>query len=295
MESEKTIENIKIGMIRPITAIDTYEKSQFTDIQNIVQEVLDELSSEPQLSNKKFSISVVSESLKPHIIESTIVNNIYTMPLLIVDISTLNPNVMLELGLALAFGRPVIIIKDSSTNSIFDIHSFQYIEYPTELRYPTIKSIKKQLRDSIITTYEEYTKSPEQYKSPFLKSFANIKVKKLSETEVSENDAIEEILNTVTGLKREVNKLRSETSRSSLNRRHYVINENMIHSELRTSILNLVDDAINHNLVERNIEALIDFISINLREDLSILPPSSRKDFITDTLVHSEIVRSFLS
>lgn len=47
----------------------------------------------------------------------------------IVNISGLNPNVMLELGLAYGLGKEVIVIKDKKTTSISDLGSVEYIEY----------------------------------------------------------------------------------------------------------------------------------------------------------------------
>ncbi len=47
----------------------------------------------------------------------------------IINISRLNPNVMLEQGLLYGLGKPVIIIKDKETNAISDLGSLEYIEY----------------------------------------------------------------------------------------------------------------------------------------------------------------------
>jgi len=47
----------------------------------------------------------------------------------IANISGLNPNVMLELGLAYGLGKTVIVIKDKKTISISDLGSVEYIEY----------------------------------------------------------------------------------------------------------------------------------------------------------------------
>ena len=45
------------------------------------------------------------------------------------NISGLNPNVTLEQGLAYGLGKPVIILKDKTTNAISDLGSIEYIEY----------------------------------------------------------------------------------------------------------------------------------------------------------------------
>lgn len=47
----------------------------------------------------------------------------------IANISGLNPNVMLELGLAYGLGKSVIVIKDKNTTTISDLGSIEYIEY----------------------------------------------------------------------------------------------------------------------------------------------------------------------
>ena len=47
----------------------------------------------------------------------------------IANISGLNPNVMLELGLAYGVGKKVIVIKDKKTTIISDLGNVEYIEY----------------------------------------------------------------------------------------------------------------------------------------------------------------------
>lgn len=61
----------------------------------------------------------------------------------IVNISGLNANVMLELGLAYGLGKPVIIIKDTKTNSISDLGCMEYIEYSNayELQQKLFKAL----------------------------------------------------------------------------------------------------------------------------------------------------------
>lgn len=47
----------------------------------------------------------------------------------IANISGLNPNVMLKLGLAYGLGKEVIVVKDKKTTAISDLGSIEYIEY----------------------------------------------------------------------------------------------------------------------------------------------------------------------
>lgn len=58
-----------------------------------------------------------------------ICERIQSCRLMVANISGLNPNVMLELGLAYGLGKPVIIVKDKETKTISDLGSIEYIEY----------------------------------------------------------------------------------------------------------------------------------------------------------------------
>jgi hypothetical protein len=58
-----------------------------------------------------------------------ICQQIQSCQMAIINISGLNPNVMLEQGLAYGLGKPVIILKDKSTKAISDLGSIEYIEY----------------------------------------------------------------------------------------------------------------------------------------------------------------------
>lgn len=58
-----------------------------------------------------------------------ICQQIQSCQMAIINISGLNPNVMLEQGLAYGLGKPVIIIKDKVTEAISDLGSIEYIEY----------------------------------------------------------------------------------------------------------------------------------------------------------------------
>ena len=65
--------------------------------------------------------------------------------LAIINISGLNPNVMLEQGLAYGLGKSVIIIKDKTTRQISDLGSIEYIEYehPNDLAQKLMLVLRK--------------------------------------------------------------------------------------------------------------------------------------------------------
>lgn len=76
---------------------------------------MDHFRADGEILNKDIMCKVCSEIQKCGIV--------------IVNISGLNPNVMLEQGLAYGLGKPVIILKDKNTETISDLGSIEYIEY----------------------------------------------------------------------------------------------------------------------------------------------------------------------
>lgn len=64
------------------------------------------------------------------IIQSTIVNDLDSADLVIVDLSEHNPNVLFELGMRIAFNKPVCLIRAKGTAPIFDIdHMLRVYDY----------------------------------------------------------------------------------------------------------------------------------------------------------------------
>jgi hypothetical protein len=55
------------------------------------------------------------------IIQSTIVNELLNADLVIIDLTEHNPNVLFELGLRIAFEKPIALIKAEGTAPIFDV------------------------------------------------------------------------------------------------------------------------------------------------------------------------------
>jgi hypothetical protein len=53
-----------------------------------------------------------------------------------------NSNLMLELGMRLAFDKPAVIVKDDKTDYSFDTSSIEHLAYPRDLRFSKIKSFK---------------------------------------------------------------------------------------------------------------------------------------------------------
>lgn len=64
------------------------------------------------------------------VIQSTIVNDLDSADLVIVDLTEHNPNVLFELGMRIAFDKPVCLIRAKGTAAIFDIdHMLRVYDY----------------------------------------------------------------------------------------------------------------------------------------------------------------------
>ncbi|MCY7179562.1 hypothetical protein MK559_11260 [Streptococcus gallolyticus subsp. gallolyticus] len=81
-------------------------------------------------------------------IDETIINNLKTADLVIIDMSEHNPNVFYEFGFRHATGKPFIPIRKKSSEKIpFDVSTLRTIEFTTEV--DDIELAKRQLKSTI--------------------------------------------------------------------------------------------------------------------------------------------------
>ncbi len=88
------------------------------------------------------------------VIQSTIVNDLDAADLVIVDLTEHNPNVLFELGMRIAFSKPVCLIRAKGTAPIFDIdHMLRVYDYNPCLWPSTLESDIPQLSEHIKETW----------------------------------------------------------------------------------------------------------------------------------------------
>lgn len=172
------------GIVMPIAAMGDYSEAHWLDVQNIIKEAV---------SSAGYTARLVSESVEATVIIRSIVQNVYSDEIVVCDVSGMNPNVMFELGMRLAFDKPVVIIKDTDTRFSFDINTIEHLEYPKSLRYQTIQEFKIKLSEKIKGTLNA-SKDEENYRS-FLSNFGSFTVANLKDTTLNESEALERILN----------------------------------------------------------------------------------------------------
>lgn len=167
------------GIIMPIAAMGDYEKGHWERVRQIIDRAINDAG---------FSPKMVSESADIGVIHSRIVQNIYNNPIVVCDVSGKNPNVMFELGLRLAFDKPVIIIKDDKTNYSFDTSPIEHLEYRQDLRYQDSLVFIEKLTARINATVVK-SRTDNNY-SPFLRHFGTFKVAELEQNTGSAEEVI---------------------------------------------------------------------------------------------------------
>lgn len=194
---------LNCGLIMPISPTIGYPGNHWNQIRSILEEAIKEIT------EFKFNVRMVSESESISIIQSTIIKNIYNDEITICDVSTKNPNVMFELGMRLAFNKPVIIIKDCETEYSFDTANIRHIVYPKTLNYHEILEFKSKLKLFVIEGYKEFLAGTFN----FLKEFGEFKAEKLENTGIDVGD----IFNEIRELRKEFIEIRNEKSIYSTN------------------------------------------------------------------------------
>lgn len=211
----------------PISSIDGCSAEHWDEVKAIFCEAVE------AIPNVEFTVRLVSEADDVGVIQKRIVQNVYNSDMIICDVSCKNPNVMFELGMRLAFDRPTVIVKDDKTDYSFDTGVIEHITYPRDLRFSKMVAFKAQLAEKVLATHRAATENKDH--STFLKNFGTFKVASLTQSEVSADLAVFEVLS---DLQREVSALRrlSESKRFSPS--------NMSTSSARRRIQTLINEYI---------------------------------------------------
>lgn len=139
-------------VIMPIADMEGYPAGHFTSVYNDIIK--------PSIDETEFTPFRADDTKAAHIIHTDIIKKIVECPVAICDVSGRNPNVLFELGIRQAFDKPVIILKDKKTPSIFDISSIRYIEYSSDMKYREVIQTQKDIKTSI-----EQTMNPKSQES----------------------------------------------------------------------------------------------------------------------------------
>lgn len=195
VNSEKD-EKLTCGIIMPIAGMGgEYTADHWADVIKILHIAIEKAGFIPR---------IVSDSEESTVIHGSIINNIYNDAIVVCDVSNKNANVMFELGMRLAFNKPVVIIKDDKTDYSFDTSNIQHENYRKDLRHNTVEKFINDLSKKIKKTYEASLTA--DYQS-FLSYFGKFEVAKIENKSIGESEAIEKLLNKVSTLDTKINSL----------------------------------------------------------------------------------------
>ncbi|SSM86565.1 Uncharacterised protein [Acinetobacter baumannii] len=199
VNAEASRHSTHCGIIRPIADTDGYASNHWNDVGEILAESIKSAGFEPRLVSEADSVAVI---------HGTIVQNIFEDSIIVCDVSSRNPNVMFELGMRLAFDKPVVIVKDDATNYAFDTGVIEHIPYPKSLHYRDIGIFKEKLRIKILNTAE---KAKDPGFSPFLKHFRNVSIQpqKLQNEDVPLN---EYVISKLESMDSKINRITQQTT-----------------------------------------------------------------------------------
>ncbi len=173
----------RCGLIMPMSAWDSCPETHWDDVRDILTAAIEDAG---------FEANLVSDADDVGVIQKRIIQNVYENPIVVCDVSGKNPNVMFELGMRLAFDKPVVIVKDDKTSYTFDTSPIEHLGYPRDLRFNQIVQFKSDLTEKLQGTYVRATKDADF--TPFLKHFGKFTVAKLDTKEIPTSEYILEEL-----------------------------------------------------------------------------------------------------
>lgn len=262
----------KIGYIMPISDTEPYKNGHWDEVKNILDDTIEEIKSE--YKNYEITSQIVSEITDTNtLIHKSIVTNTYESDLIICDVSSKNPNVMFELGMRLAFDKPIILVKDDITDYSFDSGVLNHIDYKKDLNYVSIKTFQKELYTHIITMFS----NPSSGRAGYLDSFGSFKVGSIEDKRLEEGEAIGKILEKLNSFENSIANLNMTPKMNERNKNENKVdfrkNKNLISTESKNFFADQLIDYFQHQ--ERSIDVLTekfvqDFINITLPEHNNI-------------------------
>lgn len=115
------------GIVMPISGSDvTYTEPHWQRVKLVLEAAITDAGMKPQ---------PVWENQANDVIQARILKNLYENDLVVCDVSSRNPNVMLELGMRLSTKKPTILVADEDTVLPFDTSVIAHSFYQRDLEY----------------------------------------------------------------------------------------------------------------------------------------------------------------
>ncbi len=210
-------------VIMPISNVDGYPHGHFDHVyRNIIC---------PSCEASGFKPFRADEDKASNLIQLEILRKLLDAPLVICDLSTRNPNVLFELGIRQAFDKPVVLIQEEGTPSIFDIGTIRFLTYKREMQYQDVLETQKQLKEAILATSDANAKGKNSIVSLLGLDVATVPVQSEEDKKVIQN---EYLLAEMRGIKEEIKMLLGIVSSQMSNNK---IDENMQEEKMASTLV----------------------------------------------------------
>lgn len=131
------------GIVMPISLTDeAHTPEHWAEVLSMLEEAITEAGLQPK------PVWIAGET---NIIQAKILKNLFENDLVICDVSTLNPNVMLEFGMRLTTRKPTVVVAEIGTKLPFDTSSIKTIFYEPSLRHSAVKLFVQELTDELLS------------------------------------------------------------------------------------------------------------------------------------------------
>lgn len=144
---------VACGLIMPISPTSNHDERHWAAVQTLLHRGIRAAGMVP---------ANVWEGVNDRI-SKRIVSNIFRQEVVVADISDLNPNVMLELGLRLASKKPTVVVFNKGGRIPFDITDVEAIPYPPDLNILDMEGFFEKFTSTLndrLTAYRAGTYEP---------------------------------------------------------------------------------------------------------------------------------------
>jgi hypothetical protein len=214
------------GIIMPISDTPGYDPGHWLEVRKLIARAARAAG---------YTARMVSDNDGQDAIQRSIVKNIYHNELVICDVSSRNPNVMLELGLRMANKKPLIIIFDGEGSYPFDINIMLRVNYPKGLRHARAEEFVQELTERIIQVTEAANAGKYE---PLLSHFNDVVIEesRLGTTTKGLEETLISLAEEFKGMKAEIKLISSDRD-----------NSNRVNDNSTTSVLTVLEVGyINH-------------------------------------------------
>ncbi len=218
------------GVVMPISKTSHHDAKHWSDILELTHRAIEKSGHEP----KNVWVGTSSDR-----ITARILSNLLSASVVVCDITDLNANVMVELGIRLSSRKPTVVIAEAGTAIPFDIKDFEAVLYPQHLRMPEMEAFLSELTSTIVEKAKAFADG--RYEA-FIADVADFEVLELNAREVPFENLVAGRLDLIMGRLERLDSNRSTPVQAD-RRKHSAISYFRIPEEHAASAISLLEQS----------------------------------------------------